>query len=78
MVRRRSTVRFRNGAPGNRINSNASNRSWGPFRGPSQLLAVQLSVGFRPAEELGSRSGSVMDQLDCTENHRRGVIDLTG
>src|ERR1039457_1035454 len=34
MVRRRSTVRFRNGAPGKRHNSNTSNRPWGPFRGP--------------------------------------------
>jgi hypothetical protein len=35
MVRRRSTVRFRNGAQAQRINSNLSNRSWGPFRGPN-------------------------------------------
>jgi hypothetical protein len=35
MVRRRSTVRFRNGAPAQRINSNTSNGPWGPFRGPS-------------------------------------------
>jgi hypothetical protein len=34
MVRRRSTVRFRNGARVQRSNSNISNRPWGPFRGP--------------------------------------------
>ena len=34
MVRRRSTVRFRNGAPAQRHNSNLSNRAWEPFREP--------------------------------------------
>jgi hypothetical protein len=35
MVRRKSTVRFRNGAPVQRNNSNTSHGLWGPFRGPS-------------------------------------------
>ena len=34
MVRRRSTVRFRNGAPAHRNNSNLSNIYWEPFREP--------------------------------------------
>jgi hypothetical protein len=34
MVRRRSTVRFRNGAPAKRNNSNLSNRLWESFREP--------------------------------------------
>jgi len=34
MVRRRSTVRFRNWAPAQGINSNLSNSAWEPFREP--------------------------------------------
>jgi hypothetical protein len=37
MVRRRSTVRFRNGAPAQGSFSNASNSRRGPFRGPRGL-----------------------------------------
>src|ERR1700751_3544479 len=37
MVRRRSTLRFRNGTPAQRHNSNTSNSPWGPFR---TLLAI--------------------------------------
>src|SRR2546429_4348713 len=76
MVRRRSTVRFRNGAPVQRTNSNTSNRLWGPFRGPNSSHAEPrgASVCLRSAELCGL-GGSVMDLLDCTEDHRRGALD---
>jgi hypothetical protein len=44
MVRRRSTVRFRNGAPDQDDNSNASNSAEGPFRGPSDVLGRQTQM----------------------------------
>ena len=76
MVRRRSTVRFRNGAPAQRNNSNASNGPWGPFRGPSSSHREPLraSVCLRFAELCGP-GGSLMDLLDCAEDHRRGALD---
>jgi hypothetical protein len=59
MVRRRSTVRFRNGAPVQRNNSKASNRSWEPFRepiGPSSSQGqakAKLLVGLSRLTEVG-------------------------
>ena len=41
MVRRRSTVRFRNGAPAQGINSNGTDALRGPFRGPIGLGSGQ-------------------------------------
>ena len=46
MVRRRSTVRFRNGAPAQDGNSNGSNRLWGPFREPIGPLVRQVCLGL--------------------------------
>src|SRR5437588_3811146 len=76
MVRRRSTVRFRNGAPAQRTNSNRSNGPRGPFRGPSSSLIEPrgASVCLRFAELCGL-GGSLMDLLDCAEDHRRGALD---
>src|SRR2546421_2711928 len=76
MVRRRSTVRFRNGAPAQRNNSNLSNDPWGPFRGPSSshIEPRRASVCLRSAELCGL-GGSLMDLLDCAEDHRRGALD---
>src|SRR5947208_10772953 len=76
MVRRRSTVRFRNGAPAQRANSNLSNGLWGPFRGPSSshIEPRRASVCLRSAELCGL-GGSLMDLLDCAEDHRRGALD---
>ena len=76
MVRRRSTVRFRNGAPAQRNNSNSSNGPWGPFRGPSSshIEPRGASVGLRFAELCGL-GGSVMDLLDRAEDHRRCALD---
>ena len=76
MVRRRSTVRFRNGAPAKRNNSNSSNSPWGPFRGPSSshIGPRRASVCLRSAELCGL-GGSLMDLLNCAEDHRRGALD---
>ena len=72
MVRRRSTVRFRNGAPAQRNNSNASNGPWGPFRGPSsshieprEASICHRSTAFGPTRsaELCEMGGSAMDVL---------------
>src|SRR2546430_16284525 len=75
MVRRRSTVRFRNGAPAQRNNSNTSNGPWGPFRGPSSSHVEPrgASVCLRSAELCGL-GGSLMDLLDCAEDYRRGAL----
>src|SRR5207244_9119012 len=77
MVRRRSTVRFRNGAPAQRNSSNSSNTPRGPFRGPSSshIGPRGASVCLRPAELCGLGGGSLMDLLDCAEDHRRGALD---
>src|SRR5260370_22374677 len=77
MVRRRSTVRFRNGAPAQRNNSNTSNGPWGPFRGPSSshIEPRGASVCLRFAELFGL-GGSEMDLLDCADDHRRGALDV--
>ena len=76
MVRRRSTVRFRNGAPAQRTNSNSSNGPRGPFRGPSSshIEPRGASVCLRFAELCGL-GGSLMDLLGCAEDHRRGALD---
>ena len=92
MVRRRSTVRFRNGAPAQRNNSNLSNRLWEPFREPirpgsrpgsshgtprhsSSHTEPRGASGCRRSAELCGLVGSVMDLLDCAEDHRRGALD---
>src|SRR5690348_8772564 len=77
MVRRRSTVRFRNGAPVQRIKSNTSNSPWGPFRGPSSshIEPRGASICLLRSAELWGPGGSVMDLLDCAEDHRRGALD---
>jgi len=69
-------VRFRNGAPAQRTNSNTSNALWGPFRGPSSshIEPRWASVCLRSAELCGL-GGSLMDLLDCAEDHRRGALD---
>jgi hypothetical protein len=76
MVRRRSTVRFRNGAPAQRNNSNSSNGPRGPFRGPSSshIEPRGASVCLRFAKLCGL-GGSLVDLLDCAEDHRRGALD---
>ncbi len=76
MVRRRSTVRFRNGVPAQGNNSNISNRPRGSFRGPSSshIEPRGASVSLRSAGLCGL-GGSVMDLLDCAEDHRRGTLD---
>src|SRR6266568_7262442 len=75
MVRRRSTVRFRNGAPAQRNNSNTSNGPWGPFR---TLLANWWSYfrvscwefqplqvgGSGPVQRLAGPPGVEPDQVD--------------
>src|SRR5580704_1331169 len=75
MVRRRSTVRFRNGAPAQRINSNGSNSPWGPFR---TLLAYWWSYfrvlccevqplqvgGPGPVQRLAGPPGVEPDEVD--------------
>jgi hypothetical protein len=78
MVRRRSTVRFRNGAPAQRINSNLSNWLWEPFRepiGPGSSPG-QDHVGIGPLwpAELCDPS-PVLDPLDRAEDRRRGAAD---
>ena len=75
MVRRRSTVRFRNGAPAQRNNSNRSNGPWGHSGG--QGPATQGHAGHRPARfaVLCGLGGSLMDLLDCAQDHRRGALD---
>jgi len=84
MVRRRSTVRFRNGAPVQRTNSNTSNGPWGPFRGPSSshiepcgASVCHRSTGCGPprSAELGDMGGSVIYLLDGAEDHRRSALD---
>src|SRR6266571_4482928 len=75
MVRRRSTVRFRNGAPAQRNNSNTANGPWGPFR---TLLANWWSYfrvscwefqplqvgGSGPVQRLAGPPGVEPDQVD--------------
>jgi len=61
MVRRRSTVRFRNGAPAQRINSNLPDGLWEPFRGP---------IGP------GSSQGHSQGQVSCLIQSESGVVDL--
>src|SRR2546421_6026041 len=78
MVRRRSTVGFRNEAPAQRINSNTSNTSnspMGPFWGPSSghIEPRGAPVCLRCAELYGL-AGSLMDLLDCAEDHGRGAL----
>src|SRR5437016_14219291 len=76
MVRRRSTVRFRNGAPAERNNSNGSNDLWGPFRGPSSShIEPRRASVCRRSAELCSLGGSLMNLLDGAEDHRRGALD---
>ena len=70
-------VRFRNGAPAQRINSNASNGLRGPFRGPSSshIEPRGASVCLLRSAELCGLGGSLPDLLDCAEDHRRGALD---
>ena len=77
MVRRRSTVRFRNGAPAQGNNSNTSNGPWGPFRGPrSGHLEPRGASVCLPSAELRGLGGSLMGLLDyCAEDHRRDALD---
>src|SRR5690348_15732632 len=81
MVRRRSTVRFRNGAPAQPSNSNLSNSLWEPFREPIGPGSSQdqdlLSLRSPPPalRELRDPRGSGLDLLDCAEDHRRGALD---
>ena len=79
MVRRRSTVRFRNGAPAQRNNSNISNRPWGPFRGPngpgSSHHQGRPGIARFWSAELCDPGSSLMDLLDGAEDHRRGALD---
>src|SRR6266498_2358001 len=86
MVRRRSTVRFRNGAPAQRNNSNTSNGPWGPFR---TLLANWWSYfrvscwefqplqvgGSGPVQRLAGPPGVEPDQVD---GGGRGVVFQAG
>ena len=79
MVRRRSTVRFRNGAPVQRENANLSNRLREPFREPigpgcSQDRGRAGITVFQSAELCGS-GGPVLDLLDRAEDQRRGALD---
>jgi hypothetical protein len=65
MVRRRSTVRFRNGAPAQRTNSNISNGPWGPFRGPSsshvEPHGAAFTAAFATLQSCSGRPGSGHD-----------------
>ena len=75
MVRRRSTVRFRNGAPAQRNNSNISNRPMGAIPDPVGLFVVMFSVsccevqplqvgGPGPVQRLAGPPGVEPDQVD--------------
>ena len=79
MVRRRSTVRFRHGAPTQRAKSNLSNRPWEPFREPIGPGSSQTKIfwycGRLGLQELCDPGGSVLDLLDRAEDHRRGALD---
>src|SRR5215831_18308131 len=75
MVRRRSTVRFRNGAPAQRSNSNSSNSLRGPFRtllsnwwsyfrvSCCQVQPLQVG-GPGPVQWLAGPPGVEPDQVD--------------
>ena len=79
MVRRRSTVRFRDRAPVQRNNSNLSNRLWEPFREPigpgSSQDQDRPGIALFRSAELCDPGGSVLDSLDGAEDHRRGALD---
>jgi hypothetical protein len=76
MVRRRSTVRFRNGAPSSekqfeRFEQVLGGRSGGQV----SYEACTRRPRLRSVELCGGSDGSVMDLLDCFEDHRRGALD---
>jgi hypothetical protein len=77
MVRRRSTVRFRNGAPAQGSNSNILNLLGGHSGGqvdpvPAKAIVVSASRLFLAAELCAS--GGCLDLLDCPEDYRRGAL----
>src|SRR5450755_4237185 len=73
MVRRRSTVRFRNGAPVQGNNSNLSNRLWEPFRGPIGPGSSQVRAGIASS---GPRSYPVRAVLSWTCSTARRIIGV--